>query len=84
MKKLLKISAYLIGSLLGLLLLLLLFTQTGWFKDILRSEVQDIANDNLNGTLTIGSIEGSLLSDIEINEISITKDEQQLLFINIL
>jgi translocation and assembly module TamB len=81
MNKLLKISAYSFGSLLGLVLLTLLFTQTSWFKDILRNEIQDIANENLNGTIKIGSIEGSLFSDIEINEISITQDEQQILFI---
>ncbi|MBL1213321.1 MAG: hypothetical protein HND52_08195 [Ignavibacteriae bacterium] len=81
MKKTLKISAYVFASVIVLLMLLLLFTQTGWFKDILKNEVEDIANENLNGTLKIGSIEGSLLSDLEINEISIKQDEQQILFI---
>ena len=80
MKKILKILSFLILGLFSLLFLLLIFTQTGWFRDILKVQVVGIANERLNGILSIAEIKGDFFSDIEISGIRIEENDTTLVY----
>ncbi len=54
---------------------LLLFSQTGIFKDLLRDFIVNELNKNINGEISIGKISGNLFSNIEIREINLKGDE---------
>jgi autotransporter translocation and assembly factor TamB len=44
-------------------------TQTAWFKDWLRGYIVKEANQNLNGQLSIGHLDGSLFSGVELENV---------------
>jgi translocation and assembly module TamB len=81
MKTLLKILAYFLAVVFGLILLVLVFMQTSWFKDLARNQIEAIANEQLNGTLNIGNIEGTILGDLQIKDIYIQKGDTTILFV---
>jgi molybdopterin-binding protein len=52
---------------LGLFLIILLFlgiSQTSTFREFLRKTVVEIANNNLNGTISIGKIDGTIFTSL--------------------
>ncbi len=55
-----------------LLLLLFGFTQTKTFRNLLKEQVILAVNDALYGKLSIGSIEGSILTSVKLNDVSLT------------
>lgn len=55
-----------------LLLLLFGFTQTKTFRNLLKEQVILAVNDALYGKLYIGSIEGSVLTSIKLNDVNLT------------
>ncbi len=81
MKTFLKILAYFLAIVFGLILLLLVFMQTPWFKDLAKNQIETIANEQLNGTLNIGKIEGTILSSLQIKDIYIKQSDTTILFI---
>ena len=42
------------------------FTQTSWFRDIVRSQIETLVEKNTNGKLTLGRIEGNFISGFTI------------------
>ncbi|MGE5807248.1 MAG: AsmA family protein, partial [Ignavibacteria bacterium] len=54
---------------------LLLFSQTGIFKELLRDFIVDELSKSINGEISIGKISGNLFSNIEIREINLKGDE---------
>lgn len=70
-----KILKYLRGSLYFLLLLVvgvLVFSQTSLFRSILKDQVTTILNETLQGRIEIGSIEGTLLTSLMVNEVRVS------------
>ena len=81
MKTFLKILAYFLVAVFGLILLVLVFMQTPWFKDLARNQIETIANEQLNGTLNIGEIDGTILSSLQIKDIYIKQSDTTILFV---
>ncbi|MCK9280823.1 MAG: hypothetical protein M0P71_09390 [Melioribacteraceae bacterium] len=65
-----------------IILLLFGFSQTSTFKNYLKDFVVDLADENLNGNLTIGSIDGTLLTSFTINNITLTTQKDTLIAAN--
>ncbi len=80
MKKIFKILFYFSLAILGLILILLIFTQTSWFRDILKGEVENIVSDQLNGNLTIGEIKGNFYENLEVSKLRIEQNDTTLLY----
>lgn len=81
MKRLLKYLRNILITILLLIAVLFIFSQTGIFKDFLRDKITGIINGSINGTISIGSIEGNLFTDIGINNIQIVQSNHQLIFV---
>ncbi|MFA7288692.1 MAG: hypothetical protein WC055_07405 [Melioribacteraceae bacterium] len=60
-------------------LLLFGFSQTSTFRNYLKDFVVDLADENLNGKLTIGSIDGTLLTSFSINNTLLTTQKDTLI-----
>ena len=71
-----------IGFFLGLFLLILLiigFSQTSYFRSILREQVIKIANSSLNGTINIGKIDGTIFSSLILSDVTVNMKSDTLL-----
>lgn len=82
MKTILKILTYIIALVFGLILLAVILIQTSWFKDMAKKQIETIANQQLNGTLEIGEIDGTIIGSFYIKDISITQNKTSILFCN--
>ena len=60
-----------VGSVLVLILLLGLFTQTGLFRDWLRGVIVETANQSLAARLDVGELDGNLITNVTVSNISI-------------
>jgi len=82
MKQLVKISIWVVTILVGIILLVGVFTQTPlfrtWLKDFAVSEVNDI----LNAELTIGNIDGNIFSNLDIHNLLLSDKDDTLLAIS--
>lgn len=77
-----KIVNVFIGIFLGLILLTVIvvgFTQTKTFREILREKVINLANAELNGRLNIEKIDGTVLTSLFLRNVSIVVDNDTLL-----
>jgi TamB, inner membrane protein subunit of TAM complex len=68
-RKTLKILLYISLSVLGLLIAVAVFSQTGLFKSTLRSTLYSLADDNLNASIYIGQIHGNLVTGLTIDTV---------------
>lgn len=72
-----KVFHFIGKSLLFLFILFLIFvgfTQTSYFRNLLRDKIIEISKNELNGNLNIGSIYGTLFSSLTIKNISYSID----------
>ncbi len=69
----------LFGVAVFLFILFLGFSQTKKFHNLLREKIISYYNDNFNGKLSIGEINGSLFSSLDVNDIQITKNGRTFL-----
>jgi translocation and assembly module TamB len=79
MKKLLKIITWTFVILFGLILLAGLFTQTGLFKSYVKDFVVDELNNLLEGQVSIGEINGTLFTNLEIHNLVLSQANDTLL-----
>jgi len=82
MKRILKILLYFLLGVLGLIFILLIFTQTSWFKDILKDQAESIVSDQLNGNITIGKIEGNFFDNVKILNLRIHQKGTTLIYVD--
>lgn len=78
-----KIVNVFIGILFGLIILTIIvvgFTQTKTFREMLREKVIKLANEELNGKLNFESIDGTVLTSLFLRNVSIVVDNDTLLF----
>ncbi len=70
------INAMIIASVAFIFLLAAIvgFSQTSTFRNILKDIIVSEANNQINGKLSIGSIQGTLFSSVYINDISLKMD----------
>jgi len=66
-----KVLAWTAGSLLGLVVLVVLFLQTPWAHDLVANTVESILHDELGLELTIGELSGGFLGGISLEEVTI-------------
>lgn len=62
----------------GLFMLFMVFfgvSQTSFFKDWLRNTVVEIANDELNGKLSIGKIDGTIFTSLIITDVTLSSKQ---------
>lgn len=71
MKRLGKILSWIILSLLLLVTALLLFIQTPWFRNIVKQQIVKTANNNINGKLSIGSLQGNFFTNLKITNLTL-------------
>jgi autotransporter translocation and assembly factor TamB len=79
MKRFLKIVIALTLFILVLLLVALAALQTDWVQTRIKIKIEHVANEYLNGTLTIGTLSGSILWDLTLKEVTL-KDTSGTLF----
>lgn len=63
---------YGVAGLLGLVIVTLLFSQTGLFRNFLRDQVVSIANEQLNAVLSIEEIEGNFFSNLKLKNVKLS------------
>lgn len=56
----------------GLVIAILLFSQTGLFRSFLRSQVVSIANEQLNAVLNVEEIEGNFFSNLTLKNVTLS------------
>jgi hypothetical protein len=77
-----KIFNGVIGFFVGLIILFVLlvgFSQTYTFREFLKNKIISAFNENSQGKLSIGRIEGTLLTTLTVYDVSITVDNDTLL-----
>lgn len=72
MKRIIKILTWIIVSLLMLVILSLAFTQTAWFRTIVKNKLTETVNQSINGHLSIGRIDGNFFTWLQVNDLNIT------------
>lgn len=65
-RRVIKIFLYGIISIFGLVLITLLFSQTGLFRSILRDKAVSVANEQLQAVLSVEEIEGNFFSNLKL------------------
>lgn len=71
-RRALKIFLYLFITLFVLVIVTLLFSQTGLFRSFLRSQVVSIANEQLNAVLSVEEIEGNFFSNLTLKNVTLS------------
>ncbi len=79
--KIKKIILWFFALLLGTLLAAMLVTQSRFFKDWLRLEIQDIAAEKLAAEVRIGQIGGNLISDFQLKSLLIAQAADTVLYL---
>ena len=80
-----KIGNGIIGFFITILFLLAVFfafSQTSTFRNILKDEILTLAKNSLNGELSIGQVEGTLITHLVLKNISFKKDSDTILTSN--
>lgn len=80
--KILRIILIVCFSLIFLILLGLIYTQTGLFREQVRKILVEEANKNLNAQVQIGELRGNFFSHIAIDNIQISQDDADLIMVN--
>lgn len=78
-RRVVNVFLYLVLGVIVLLLLILGFTQTATFRNILREQVMSIADSSLNGHVYIGNIEGTIFSSIILTNTTVNMGADTLL-----
>ncbi|MBI9063823.1 MAG: translocation/assembly module TamB domain-containing protein [Marinilabiliaceae bacterium] len=79
LKRSLKYTGYLIGSILLLIFLLLAFTQTSIFKRLVKDQVIEIVNKQLNGELSIEQLGGNFFNHLTFHNLAFTSSDSLIL-----
>ncbi|KAA3619874.1 MAG: AsmA family protein [Calditrichaeota bacterium] len=80
-KKILKIFIWFFTVLFLLLAGVFLTTQTRFFKDWLRVKLLEAAAENLNAELQLGTIDGNLISDFQLDDLVLLVSGDTLLYL---
>ncbi len=69
MNRLLKIAFYCLLVFIGLLVGIMLVSQTGFFKNWLQEKIVTVANNSLNGKVTSLTLSGNFISNINLEDV---------------
>jgi hypothetical protein len=68
-RRILKVVDRILAVLAIFIAIVCLFLQTGWFRDVLISEIESIIEKETNGKISIESIGGNFLSGFTLNNV---------------
>lgn len=74
----LRIVAFIVTIVIGIIALVLIATQTPWFRDWLRGYVVREADQYLNGNLSIGSLGGNLFYGVQLEDVAINVNGERV------
>src|SRR5262245_47169164 len=74
LRRFVQIVAFLCTLIVGMAALSLIITQTAWFRDWLRGFIVRQAAQYVNGTVTIGRLEGNLFFGVRVEGLDISMD----------
>lgn len=78
-RRIVRVLTYLGALFLLMLIILVIATETAFFRSWLRDTVIDLANDNLNATLHIGELHGNILTGFVLSNVSLTTSMGELI-----
>ncbi|WP_372641654.1 translocation/assembly module TamB domain-containing protein [Ancylomarina sp.] len=78
MKRIFKIAGFVVAGILVILAVLLFAISTGNFNQWIATRISKSGSQQLNGKLTVKSIEGNPLSHFKVNGIRIQQEEKEL------
>ena len=81
LRRLARILLFTLTLCLGVIILALIATQTGWFKDWLRRYIVREASQVLNGDLAIGRLSGSLFFGVAMSDITLSQQGEKIITI---
>ncbi|MDG5800680.1 translocation/assembly module TamB domain-containing protein [Marinilabiliaceae bacterium ANBcel2] len=55
----------------------LITTQTSWFKEIVKARVEKVVNSNINGSLTIGKLDGNFFTNIKLESLHLVNHQNE-------
>jgi hypothetical protein len=79
MKKVLNILLWILFALFILVIGLLLATQSLWFKSTVKDKALEIANQNFNGTLSVGELSGNFFTHLELSDVTFLEENADTL-----
>lgn len=85
-RRVLKVADRILAVLVIIIAIVCLFLQTGWFRDLLISEIESIVEKETNGKISIESIGGNFLSGFTLNNVQLklrdSSDTTDILSVN--
>jgi hypothetical protein len=79
LKQLSRIFIYTVVALILFVLILAGFTQTRAFRDVLRNMIVENVTSTMNGTLSMGSLEGNFVTGFTIDSVAIVQDKDTVI-----
>ncbi len=79
MKKILNILLWILFSLFFLVMGLLLATQTSWFRTIVKNKALEFVNQNINGTLLVGELDGNFFTHLQLSGVTVLEENSDTL-----
>src|SRR3979409_1523526 len=71
-RRFLQVIAFLCTLVVGVASMVVIVTQTTWFKEWLRGFIVRQAEDYVNGRLSIGRLDGNLFFGVELEDVDVT------------
>src|SRR4030095_7108750 len=78
LRRFVQIVAFLCTLIVGMAALSVIITQTAWFRDWLRGFIVRQAEQYVNGTVTIGRLEGNLFFGVRVDGLDISMNGSQV------
>jgi len=77
-RKFLQVIALICTLIIGIASMVVIVTQTTWFKEWLRGFIVKQADDYVNGRLSIGRIDGNLFFGVEMEDVDVAMNGEQV------
>jgi hypothetical protein len=77
-RKFLQVVAFICTLIVGVTSMVLIVSQTTWFKEWLRGFIVRQADDYVNGRLSIGRLDGNLFFGVEMEDVDVTVNGEQV------
>jgi len=77
-RRFLQVIAFLATLIVGATAMVVIVTQTTWFKEWLRGFIVRQAGGYVNGTLSIGQLDGNLFSGLKLGNVDVTVDGEKV------
>ena len=77
-RKFLQVAAFICTLIVGVTAMVVIVSQTTWFKEWLRGFIVRQADDYVNGRLSIGRLDGNLFFGVEMEDVDVTVNGEQV------